>query len=71
MERHHAGTIVNSPTDVQAMARALDALPHSQADRTKLASLARQAAQGLDPESYLKRLEAIYQNCVTLKRSRI
>ncbi|NNM88517.1 MAG: glycosyltransferase family 4 protein [Phycisphaerae bacterium] len=69
VERYHAGTIVNSPTDVQAMARALDALPHSQVDRVKLSNMARKAAQGLDPESYLKRLEAIYQNCVALKRS--
>ncbi len=70
VERHRAGTIVSSPTDVQAMAQALDALQHSHADRTKLANLVRKASQGLEPESYLKRLETIYKNCVALKKSR-
>ena len=70
VEKHHAGVIVNSPTNVQAMACAMDGLPQSPADRAKLAGLARGASHGLDPESYLKKLESIYENCLASKKSR-
>ena len=58
---HRAGAIVDSPRNIDALARALEDLPApGTAAHHALQSAARHAGQGISPESYLHALEALY-----------
>jgi glycosyltransferase involved in cell wall biosynthesis len=61
ISENHLGTIVQSPKDVAAMAKALDGLPAGGPARIELAQRARDASAGMTGEEFMRQTLEVYE----------